>query len=210
MYMSITQIAGLPFLVIHLLGIISGFFYIRFNNHIRFAPAVLSLFFTAFMAFQGWDYWLHYQNFGTFTGKINPYNLSLKIEGLDQNNNVINNRTFENKITLLDFWHTRCGICFQKFPQLQAFYEKYENNNSIAVFAVNKPIEEDKQKNAFQVIQEKGYAFPVLLPADEELPEKFGVKGYPTTFVINQTGQIVYKGDIKGAVEVIEALKRNN
>jgi hypothetical protein len=39
------------------------------------------------------------------------------------------------------------------------------------------------------------------------LPKKFGVKYYPTTFVIDRSGQIVYKGDIAGAVRMVEELR---
>jgi thioredoxin-related protein len=60
------------------------------------------------------------------------------------------------------------------------------------------------------MIKEEGYSFPVVITKDENLPEKFGVKYYPTTFVINQNGQIVYKGDIPGAVKMVGELKENN
>jgi thioredoxin-related protein len=78
------------------------------------------------------------------------------------------------------------------------------------ILAVNKPIEEDKPNQAFNDIREKGYSFPVVVIKDADLAEKFGVKGYPTTFVVNQNGQIVYKGDIEGAVKMVEELKRSN
>jgi hypothetical protein len=48
-----------------------------------------------------------------------------------------------------------------------------------------------------------------LLPIDQELPEKFGATGYPTTFVIDQKGMIVFKGDVAGAVKMVEELKSN-
>ena len=60
------------------------------------------------------------------------------------------------------------------------------------------------------MIKKEGYSFPVVIPTDEELPEKFGVKGYPTTFVINQNNQIVYKGDIEGAIKMVDKLKSSS
>jgi protein-disulfide isomerase len=47
----------------------------------------------------------------------------------------------------------------------------------------------------------------VVVTKDEDLAEKFGVKGYPTTFVINQNSQLLYKGDIEGAVKQVDLLK---
>ncbi len=160
------------------------------------------------MFFQGWDYWIHRINYGTFTAAVRPYNLPTKFEAFDEQKNLITDDNFRNKIVLLDFWHTRCGICFQKFPQVEAVYDKYKNDSSVMILAVNKPIEEDKPNQAFQVIKTEGYAFPVVITKDEDLAEKFGVKYYPTTFIINQNGQIIYKGGIEGAVEMIDNLRR--
>jgi thiol-disulfide isomerase/thioredoxin len=201
---------GLPYVILNLLAIISGFLYFRLKTPLNLIPLLLTSFFAVFMYYQGWNYWIHKAQHGSFTGKIEAYKLQQKVEGIDQHNNKISNKTLENKIVLLDFWHSRCGVCFQKFPQLQAFYNKYRNDDSIVVFAVDKPIEEDKQKSVFKVIEEEGYNFPVLLPTDEELPDKFGVFRFPVTFVINRQGNVVYKGDIEGAILMVEELKLNN
>ena len=196
-----------PIIIIYCLGVISAFLYIKLKSPINLLPFIISCFFVVFMFFQGWDYWIHKSQHGTFTGRITTHKLNQKIKGIDEKNNQISNKILENKIVLLDFWHTKCGVCFQKFPQLQAFYDKYKNDNSILVFAVNKPIEEDKEKSAFKLIEEEGYSFPVLLPTDEELPEKFSVFRFPATFVIDRQGNVVYKGDIKGAIILVEELR---
>ena len=97
-----------------------------------------------------------------------------------------------------------------KIPQLQTAFEKYKNDPSVATYAVDKPIEEDKPGVAFQVIKDEGYAFPVVFAKDENMREKFGVKYYPTTFVTDRSGMIVYRGDIAGAVKMVGELKENN
>ena len=195
---------GSPVLTIHLLGILSGFFYLRLKRPFNLMPVAFSSVFVLFMFFIGWDLHQHKRAYGNYTGRIEPYKSQQKIEGIDRNNNPINNQSFENKIVLLDFWYTRCGDCFVKFPQLQAFYDKYKDDDSIAVCAINKPIEEDKPNEAFQLTEK--YTFPVLLPADEELPEKFDIKGYPTTLVIDRRGMVVYKGSIEGAIKMVDSL----
>lgn len=211
LYVHLTEdLYGSPILIIALLGIISGFFYLRLNSPFNLAPLAFSSIFVAFMFFSGWDYYKHKLNYQTFTGRIEAFKSQQKIEGIDEKGNRIDIQSFENKITLLDFWNTKCGTCFEKFPQLQTFYDKYKDDNSIIIYAINKPVEEDTPKTAFQLIEEKGYTFPVLLPIDQELPEKFGVNGYPTTCVIDRSGMVVYKGDIAGAVKMVEEIKKIN
>jgi thiol-disulfide isomerase/thioredoxin len=160
-----------------------------------------------FMYFQGWSLWLHNYNYGTFTGRVSAFKLPVKFESFDERKNFITDDNFKNKIVLLDFWATTCGVCFKKFPQVQTLFEKYKNDSSVMILAVNSPLEEDTPNQAFEMIKEREYDFPVVITKDEFLAEKFGVKGFPTVFVINQNGQIVYKGDIEGAVKMVDELK---
>ena len=41
-------------------------------------------------------------------------------------------------------------------------------------------------------LQEGGYTFPVLLDVQGEVGRKYGVTGYPETFIIDRQGQVVY------------------
>jgi thiol-disulfide isomerase/thioredoxin len=199
---------GLPVVVANCFSVIAAYSYFKSKPPQNLILLSLTACFVVFMFFWGWDYWLHRIDFGTFTGSIEVSNLPTKFEARDEQNNSISDDNFKNKIVLLDFWHTRCGMCFVKFPQLQAAYEKYKNDSSVLILAVNKPIEEDKPNQAFQVIKDEGYNFPVVITKDEDLAERFGVRVYPTTFVINQNGQIVYKGGIEGAVKMVDSLIR--
>jgi thiol-disulfide isomerase/thioredoxin len=201
---------GMPAVVAHCLSVISAYSYFKHKPPKNIVLFSLSSCFVIFMFLQGWDYWLHRINYGTFTGEVQAYNLPTKFEAFDEPKNIITDENFRNKIVLLDFWTTTCGICFQKFPQVQSVHEKYKNDTSVMILAVNSPIEEDKPNQAFNDIREEGHSFPVVVARDEDLAEKFGVKGYPTTFVINQNGQIVYKGGIEGAIKMVDELKRSN
>ncbi len=208
-YFEATLIS-LPDSLIHTLGIICGFLCWRLKSPLNILTTFLGCLIAVFMFYQGYDYWFHKLNFGTFTGKVEAYNLPAKFEAFGEQKNLITEKDLNNKIVLLDFWYTRCGVCFEKFPQVQAVYSKYKNDSSVMILAVNKPIEEDKPNQAFNDIREEGHSFPVVITKDEYLAERFGVKGYPTTFVINTNGQIIYKGDIEGAVKMVDELKRNN
>ncbi len=202
-------LGSLPDTLIHTLGIICGFFYLRLKSPLNVLTTFLGCLLAIFMFFEGYDYWLHKLNFGTFTGRIEAHNLPAKFEAFDERQNPVAEGNFQNKIVLLDFWTTTCGICFKKFPQVQTVYDKYKSDSSVMILAVNNPIEEDKPNQAFDDVRKEGHSFPVVVTKDEDLAEKFGVKGYPTTFVINRNGQIVYKGDIEGAVRMVDELKES-
>lgn len=214
LYTIFTFIIGdfyaLPIIITYCLGVMSAYFYHKSKLPENISFFTLSSCFVVFMCFQGWDYWLHKINYGTFSGVVRASNLPTKFEAFDEQKAITTDENFKNKIVLLDFWTTTCGICFQKFPQVQTAYEKYKNDSSIVILAVNSPIEEDKPNQAFDDIREEGHTFPVVVTKDFDLAEKFGVIGYPTTLVINQNSQIVYKGDIEGAVKMVDELKSNS
>lgn len=202
-------LGSLPDSIIHTLGIICGFLYFQLKNPVKTMTAALGISATVFMYFQGWDYWAHFLNYGTFTGRVQAYSLPTKFESFNETQNFITEKDFNNKIVLLDFWTTTCGVCFQKFPKLQDAYSKQKDNPSVVILAVNTPLEEDEPNQAFEMIKKREYSFPVVITKDADLAEKWGVKGYPTTFVINPNGQIVYKGDLEGAIRIVDELKES-
>lgn len=207
-YMSEASLFSLPIFTLHLTGIVAGFLYLQIkNSYLKLIPFLFSAIFAVFMFFPGWDYWLHLESYGTFTGQINEYTPNFKFESFDINKKLITDNDFQNKIVLLDFWNTSCGVCFQKFPLLESFYQKHKTDNDLVILAVNKPIEEDKPNIAFEVIKNKGYAFPVVIPKDENMPEKYGVTFYPTTLIINKKGNIIFKGTLENAISFIEKIK---
>jgi thiol-disulfide isomerase/thioredoxin len=205
-----SSVGSLPDSLLQTLGIICGFLYRRLKKPFNILTAFLGCLILTFMLFRGYDFWFHKLNFGTFTGRIEAHALPSAFEASDENNDVITDVDFKGKIVLLDFWYTQCGPCFDKFPQLQAAYDRYKNDPSIVIYAVDNPVEEDKPGQAFEEIKNEGFSFPVVIAKDENMPENFGVKVYPTTFVIDRNGMIVYKGAIAGAVKMVEELKEPN
>ena len=201
---------SLPLVLLHVFGIVSGYLYLQLRNYFKVLPFLIFSVFAVFMFSSGWDYWIHRINHGTFTGRVEAYNPPAKFESFNEEKNLITDGDFSGKIVLLDFWTTTCGLCFQKFPHLQSVFEKYKNDSSIIILAVNAPIEEDKPNQAFQMIRNKNYSFPVVITKEADLAEKFGVLTYPKTFVISQHNQIVYRGDIEGAVKMVDELKSNS
>jgi thiol-disulfide isomerase/thioredoxin len=201
-----STLISLPDPLIHSLGIICGVLYWRLKSPLSYAALVLCCIVPVFMYFQGYDYWLQKLNHGTFTGNVN-YEQPANFEAFNKSGKLISDADLKGKIVLMDFWHTSCGVCFHKFPHLQALYDKYKDDPSVLIFAVNKPIDGDTSDKAFNMIEERGYTFPVVIPQDAELPEKFGVFAYPKTFIIADSKTVVFDGDIEFAAGKIEQLR---
>ena len=59
------------------------------------------------------------------------------------------------------------------------------------------------------MLQSRGYNFPILIPSVDSLPEKYEVASYPTTIVIDKSGNIIYRGEIENVNPVITKVLKN-
>lgn len=164
---------------------------------------------TTLATVKGYPLWLNKVNFGTFTGKVNDA-MPAPMNGVLQNQQVLKNEDLQGKVVVLDFWHSKCGVCFTKFPQLQKLYEKYKSDSSLKILAVNKPLKTDTAGHAFAILKNRNYTFPILIPSDSLLAEAFEVHVYPTVVVVDKAGTIVFRGDIENASKVVDGLLSND
>jgi thiol-disulfide isomerase/thioredoxin len=95
------------------------------------------------------------------------------------------------KVVLINFWATWCPPCRKEMPALEALYQKL-GSESFAVLAVNQWEDADHvfaytgDLNVFPT-------FPILFDPESKISEKYGVKGLPTSFLIDKKGQLVYR-----------------
>lgn len=199
-------LVSFPDFVVRTLGIVCGAIYWQTKAPLNLATLALLCTVPVFMYFQGYNYWLQKLNYGTFTGNVS-YSQPTYFEAFTKNGKVINDSDLENKIVLLDFWNTTCGVCFMKFPYVEELQAKYKDDPNVMIMAVNAPLEGDKPGQAFQMIEERGYTFPVVITKDEQMAERFGVFTYPKTFIIANNRTVVFYGDIWLAANKIEQLR---
>ena len=93
---------------------------------------------------------------------------------------------FRGKVLLVDFWASWCVPCKASFPALDAIYREYQPRG-VEVLAVN--LDEDR-RNADGFLAAHPHRRPVMFDPKGVTPEAFGVKGMPTSYVIDRAGSI--------------------
>jgi len=93
---------------------------------------------------------------------------------------------YKGKVLLVDFWASWCVPCKTSFPALDAIYHEYQPKG-LEVLAVNL---DEQRRNADAFLEQHPHRMTVLFDPKGVAPEAFGVKGMPTSFLIDKAGAI--------------------
>ena len=105
---------------------------------------------------------------------------------------------YKGKTVFLNFWATWCGPCQSEMPEIQAMYEDYgENQGDLVVLGVANPRSADypasqdvSQAEVEQFLTDHGYTFPVLMDTAGEVFGMYGIRAFPTTFMVDTDGNV--------------------
>ncbi|NTU52917.1 MAG: TlpA family protein disulfide reductase [Chlorobiaceae bacterium] len=87
----------------------------------------------------------------------------------------------------LDFWASWCGPCRQSFPWMNEMQAKYKAKG-LQVVAVNLDARTD---DAMKFLAQNHADFTVAFDSKGQTPRVFGVKGMPTSFLIDRNGMVL-------------------
>lgn len=99
----------------------------------------------------------------------------------------------DSKITVLDFWTTSCGVCFEKFPEFEKYYLQFKDNPKVQFYSVNVPLERDKFLEVVQLADSLNYSFPTIYANFKEEIQNLGVHSYPHLLIL-KNGKVRYSG----------------
>ena len=95
----------------------------------------------------------------------------------------------KGRVVFLNVWTTWCPPCRKEMPTMQTLHQQLQGED-FTMLAVSQDV--DGQNTVSSYLKEGGYTFPVLLDVRGEVGKKYGVTGYPETFLINRQGMIVH------------------
>ncbi len=95
---------------------------------------------------------------------------------------------YRGKIVFLNFWATWCPPCREEMPGMEQLYRRL-GHDDFAMLAVNE--DEDGAPAVRRFVDGMGLSFPVLVDEKGTVPPRYGVTGYPETFIIDRNGQVL-------------------
>ncbi len=93
---------------------------------------------------------------------------------------------FRGRAVLINFWATWCGPCRLEMPGIQAKYEEHAPDLVVLAVDFDEPLDPVKS-----FADELGLTFEILLdPGGEVNASRYRVRGYPSSYFIDQDGVI--------------------
>jgi peroxiredoxin len=95
---------------------------------------------------------------------------------------------FRGKVVLLNLWTTWCPPCREEMPSMERLYARLRDRE-FELLAVSQ--DEDGRQVVEPFVRELRLSFPVLIDPERQVGDRYGVWGYPETFVIDRNGYVV-------------------
>jgi thiol-disulfide isomerase/thioredoxin len=93
----------------------------------------------------------------------------------------------KGSVVFLNFWATWCPPCRAEMPSMEVLYQRYRGKG-LVFLAVD--IGEERGDVA-EFMDTLGLSFPAALDSSGSVGGRYGVRGIPTTFIIDRQGQII-------------------
>lgn len=107
----------------------------------------------------------------------------------DIKGNQVALKDFKGRIVFLNFWPTWCPPCRLEMPSMERLYQELKDRD-LVMLALDMQ-ESEKLVKAF--ISEFNLSFPSLLDREGDISFLYGVRGLPTTYIIDREGKIIGK-----------------
>jgi thiol-disulfide isomerase/thioredoxin len=102
----------------------------------------------------------------------------------DANGREYKLENLRGKKVVLNFWATWCAPCKEELPSLQIFSD-LQNPEQVLVLTINV---KEPPGRAHRFMQNNQISLPLISDAQGEWAQKFGVKVYPTSLLLDTKG----------------------
>ena len=121
------------------------------------------------------------------------------------NSAPLNIADLRGKVVLVDFWTYGCVNCVNTLPHVTELYAKYKDRGLVVV-GVHTPEFpfERSASNVQTALKRHGITYPVAQDNDSKTWEAYHNQYWPSQYIVDQSGKIVYQHDGEGGYEEMD------
>ncbi|ASP39419.1 redoxin [Bacterioplanes sanyensis] len=94
---------------------------------------------------------------------------------------------YRGKVVYVDFWASWCGPCRKSLPLLNELRNELQAQG-FEVLAINL---DDDAGDGLRFLERYPVDYPTLHDNNGDTPQRYGVRGMPTSYLIDRQGQLV-------------------
>lgn len=135
---------------------------------------------------------------------------SFELPDMNNGGKIYSSKTQTNAIYVVEAYFLGCPYCNDNAPNVNALAKKYASQKRVQVLDVGI----DKSDSSYEEwIRRHSPNHPVLKDNKKTLISQLGTTGYPSTYVINANGEVVFESagvwgteEEQGIISAIESL----
>ena len=111
----------------------------------------------------------------------------------------------EGKPAVINFWTSKCPPCKEEMPDFEELYQEIKDQvQFIMVDGVGCMGETEESGRAY--VEEQGFTFPVYYDLEMDGVLNYGIRAFPTTYILNGEGRLVTGGSGMITKEILQEL----
>lgn len=115
----------------------------------------------------------------------------IKVKSLDGKSVNVQDYVGQGKVTVVSFWATWCSPCKRELDAIAEIYPDWKDAYDIDFLAITI----DDARGFAKVpamVASKGWEYTILADTKQELQRALNFQSVPQTFVLDETGKIIY------------------
>ena len=94
-------------------------------------------------------------------------------------------KDLKGKVVLINFWATWCPPCLKEIPDLQALYQRFQNQGFVVLAISDEDVDKVKP-----FVARHGMSYPVFVDPSRKVIDQFSIDGIPKSFVYDRSGKL--------------------
>lgn len=99
----------------------------------------------------------------------------------------------KDKVVLIEFWTTSCPFCKKALPYVNEWYKRY-HDKGLLIIGIHSPKNEEEESVTLvkDAVTADGIQYPVAIDNNFETWQSFNAQGWPSFYLIDKKGKVVF------------------